>query len=172
MNWVRLAIVAAAVAALVAGVMAVRSHWIGLGDATGSARVQKRWDDQKQVDQAETIRLQQEASTEKLRQLRNAERIAENDALKEKDRARRDRDTAVAVDGMRSTIAALNGRDVSEAGASPAALAAAARAAAARELLGRCTETYRGVAAAADRLRDQVAGLLDYNDTVCHGGAQ
>lgn len=65
--------------------------------------------------------------------------------------------------GLLNDIARLNARP---APANPAAARYADDAARARELLGACAEEYRGVAHAADRLRDQVIGLQDWASSV------
>ncbi|WP_293602802.1 hypothetical protein [Polaromonas sp. 17-63-33] len=72
----RLAIIAAVLAALAAGAAAVRSHLIGVGEA----RTQARWDKQKAIDQAETLRLERERSADQLIKFRNAERISDEQA--------------------------------------------------------------------------------------------
>ncbi|OZA85450.1 MAG: hypothetical protein B7X65_21580 [Polaromonas sp. 39-63-25] len=76
MTWMRLAIIAAVLAALAAGAAAVRSHLIGVGEA----RTQARWDKQKAIDQAETLRLERERSADQLIKFRNAERISDEQA--------------------------------------------------------------------------------------------
>ncbi|OZA86814.1 MAG: hypothetical protein B7X65_15195 [Polaromonas sp. 39-63-25] len=76
MNWVRIAIIAAVLAALAAAGLAVRSHLIGVGEA----RTQAQWDKQKAVDQAETLRLERERSADQLIKFRNAERISDEQA--------------------------------------------------------------------------------------------
>jgi hypothetical protein len=71
-----------------------------------------------------------------------------------------------AADGLRDTIAALNARPLPDAPSCPAAAGYAREATVARELLGACAEEYRGVAAEADRLRDQVTGLQGWVDAI------
>lgn len=156
MNWMRLALIAAVLAALAAGAAAVRSHLIGVGEQ----RVQARWDAQKAVDQAETLRLARLAHAEQLIKFRNAERISDEQARLEAARLRRIAAGDAVADRLRGTIEALNRRDMSAAGSDAGAAALAQGAATARELFGSCTERYRGLASEADRLRDQVSGLL------------
>lgn len=163
MTWIRLAIMAAVLAALAAGAAAVRSHLIGVGEA----RTQAQWDKQKAVDQAETLRLERLAQAEQLIKFRNAERISDEQAKLEAARLRRIAAGDAVADRLRSTIERLNRRDVSAAAGDPAAVALAQGAATARELFGSCTERYRGLASEADRLRDQVSGLLADAMFVC-----
>lgn len=163
MNWMRLALIAAVLAALAAGAAAVRSHLIGVGEA----RTQAQWDKQKAVDQAETLRLARLANAEQLIKFRNAERISDEQARLEAARLRRIAAGDAVADRLRGTIDALNRRDMSAAGSDAGAAALAQGAATARELFGSCTERYRGLAENADRLRDQVAGLLADAMFVC-----
>jgi hypothetical protein len=155
MTWARLALIAALLAALAAGAAAVRSHLIGVGEAC----TQARWDQQKAVDLAETLRLERERSAEQLIKFRNAERISDD---QDKRAAARERlivaGNAVA-DRLRNTIDTLNRGDLSAAGSDAGAIALAQGAATARELFGSCNRAFLGLAAEADRLRDQVAGL-------------
>lgn len=167
MTWLRLALIAAVVAALVAAGAAVRSHFVSQGDVQGAARVQSRWDAQKLVDQAEGLRLQQEADAEQLRKFRNSERNAYEQAQRDAATARRSAAATAAVVSLRSTIDTLNQRDLSAASGDASAAALAGHAATARELLGSCSEKHRELATAADGLRDQVTGLLDDATHVC-----
>ena len=163
MTWIRLALIAAVLAALTAGAAAVRSHLIGVGEQ----RVQALWDAQSAADLAETLRLARLAHADQLIKFRNAERISDDQAKREAARSRRDAARDLAIDGMRNTIDALNQRDVSTAGSDPRAIALAEGAATARELFGSCNQAFLGLAAEADRLRDQVAGLQDDAMFVC-----
>lgn len=167
MTWIRLAVCAAILAALTAGVLAVRSHWIGVGEA----KVQARWDRQQRTDQEESLRLQQEASLELLARMRNAERNADEQARREAATAGRIAALDQRVGRLLATLKALDGRDL-PAPADAAGVAALAReAAAARGLFGACAQRYRDVAAAAGQLKDQVIGLQADATTVCRAQA-
>lgn len=155
MSWLRLGLIAAVLAALAAGAAAARSHLIGVGEA----RVQARWNDQKEVDQAETLRLERERSAEQLTRFRNSERISDEQAKLAAASARRIAAGDAVAERLRGTLDRLDRRDVSTAGSDSRSIALAQEAATARELFGSCTESYRSLAAAADSLRDQVAGL-------------
>lgn len=168
MTWIRLALIAAVLAALAAGAAAVRSHLIGVGEQ----RVQARWDAQNAVDQAETLRLERERSAEQLIKFRNAERISHEQARLQAARLQRIAAGDAVADRLRSTIDRLNRRDVSAAAGDPGAVALAEGAATARQLFGSCTERYRGLAEKADRLGDQVSGLQDDALHVCRAAAQ
>nr|WP_293595168.1 hypothetical protein [Polaromonas sp. 39-63-25] len=73
---------------------------------------------------------------------------------------------------LRSAIETLNRRDVSAAGSDPGSVALAEGAATARELFGSCNQALLGLAAEADRLSDQVAGLQDDAMFVCRAPKQ
>lgn len=167
MSWLRLALIGALLAALAAGGAAIRSHFIGVGEA----RMQSRWNAQKAVDQAETLRLEQERSAEQLLKFKNAERITDEQQKLEDTRLRRIAAGDAVVDRLRNTIDTLNRRDLSTAGGDPRAVALAEEAATARQLFGSCSESYRRLAADADGLRDQVSGLQDFALNVCQAGA-
>lgn len=168
MNWIRLALIAAVLAALAAGAAAVRSHLIDVGEQ----RVQTRWDAQKAVDQAKTLELERERSAEQLIKFRNAERISDEQTKLEAARLRRIANGDAVADSLRNTIDRLNRRDVSTAAGDPRSVALAEEAATARQLFGSCTERYRGLAAQADGLRDQVSGLQDDALLVCRAEPQ
>lgn len=172
MSWLRLALVAAVVAALVATGATVRSHLIGQGDAQGTARVQTAWDKQKLVDQAESLRLERVRNADQLLKFRNAERISDEQAKLEATRTRRIAAGDAVADSLRNTIDALNRRDLSTAGGDPRSVALAEEAATARQLFGSCTERYRGLAEKTDGLRDQVTGLQDDALYVCRSAQQ
>lgn len=111
-----------------------------------------------------TRQAELEARNKERAMQRQVERIA-NDAAK-KQAALTARAAAVesAARSLRDDIERLN------AGAAPADAGAAAivsEARTARELLGACADRYRGVAQAADELREQVTGLQDYATTIC-----
>lgn len=167
MTWIRIAIVAAVLAAVSAAGIALRAHWM---DA-GRAQVQTKWDAQKLVDAEAGRVLEMAARAEDNRQRINAERIADEQARQDKARARRIADLERSTVGLRDAIAKLDGDDLSAAAADPRVAAIAARAITARGLLGSCQARYASVAATANRVRDQAAGLLDFTLTVCRAGA-
>lgn len=164
----RLAIVAALIGIVTAAGMAVRSHLIGVGES----RTQARWDQQKAVDQAETLRLERERSADQLIKFRNAERISDEQAKREALREQRIAVGSAVNKRLLDTIETLNRRDLSAAGSDPGSVALAKGAATARELFGSCNQTLLGMAAEADRLRDQVAGLYDDAMFVCRAPKQ
>lgn len=97
---------------------------------------------------------------------KQTERIAHEAAKKQTVLVARAADADRAAGSLRDEIARLNARP---APADPELAAFAREASVARELLGACTAQYRGVAQAADELRDQVSGLQDYAANVCKG---
>lgn len=167
MNWVRIAVIAAVVAALLLGIKLLRAHDVSTGDAQGAARIQASWNEQKLIDQANSLRLQREASAEQLIKFRNAERISDEQAKREAITQKRIAAGNAVADSLRGTIDQLNQRDAAVATSDPRFIALAQSAATARQLLGICNERRIGVAKEADRLRDQVAGLLDDATQVC-----
>lgn len=171
-RWIKFALLLAAIGAVVAAWSALTAYYVHQGDVKGAARVQGRWDAQVKVDQAETLRLQQQANAELLLKVRNSERNAHEQNIRMAATARRDAAARAAVSSLRSTIDALNQRDVSSPNADPGAAGLAADAALARELLGSCSEAYRELAKAADGLRDQVTGLLADANDVCRASAR
>jgi len=159
MTWLRFIVIASLVAAIGVGLQALRSHLIGIGEAIGEERVQGRWDKQKLIDSAETQRLARERAAEQAERDHNAQRNANEQAQREEAARRRIAAGNAVAERLRRTIDALNQRDLSAAGGDPRSAALAAEAAAARQLFGSCSERYRGLAADADILRDQVIGL-------------
>jgi hypothetical protein len=163
MNWVRLAILAAVLAAVSAAGLALRAHWVG----AGRAEVQAKWDAQQLADERAGRALAIAAREEDNRKRINAERIADEQARQDKARALRIADLERSAHGMRDAIAKLDTDDLSAAAADPRVAAVAERATTARRLLGSCQARYADVAATANRVRDQAAGLLDFTLTVC-----
>ncbi|MDZ7920739.1 hypothetical protein [Rhodoferax sp.] len=166
----RALLIAGLVAAIAAGALALRSHFVRQGDIQGAARVQALWDAQVRVDQAESLRLQQQANADLLHKFRNAERIRDEDNQRALARTARERAAATRIGSLLDTIEALNRRDMSEAAANPGAAGIAQSATTARELFGSCAAAHSGLAAEADRLRDQVSGLQDFALNVCNKG--
>lgn len=163
MTWARLLFVAALVALLGWATNLVCTRLVAFGEA----RTQSKWDAQKAVDAAESLRLQQIASAELALKFRNAERITDEQTKREALRDERIAAGSAVNKRLHATIAALNGRDVSQAGSDPRAIALAQSAATARELFGSCNQAQLDLAAEADRLRDQVAGLQQDAMFVC-----
>jgi hypothetical protein len=170
-----LAIAAASLAALGAlawGFAAFQNHYIAIGDQRGAGRIQGKWDAQKSVDQAASLRMQQEASAEQLLKFRNAERNQDEQAKREVAYQRRIAAGSVLADSLQHTIDRLDRRDLSEGAGDARAGALAQSATLARELFGSCTQRYRWMAGEADRLRDQVTGLQADAMFVCRAPKQ
>ena len=114
-----------------------------------------------EVSQATLAIQEQNRLRERAAQLQ-AERVAQNADKNQQVLARRlDGVNAVAA-SLRDEIDRLNARPVPESPSDSRLAAYAREASVARELLGSCAEEYRGVAKAADELRDQVIGLQDF----------
>lgn len=121
-----------------------------------------------EVSQAALVAQEQSRLRERAAQLQ-AERVAQNAQANQQVLARRlDGVNAVAA-SLRDEIDRLNARPVPSAPDDPRVTAYALEARVARELLGSCADEYRGVAKAADELRDQVIGLQDFVRAVVHG---
>lgn len=99
---------------------------------------------------------------------RKTEKIADEAQKRQEELAARVVAAANAAASLRDGIAALNARP---APADPGAASFAREASTARELLGACAERYRSVAAEADGLSGQVAGLQRYVAEVCRASA-
>lgn len=156
-------LLALTIAAALVGAKVWQDRLIAKGDAQGAARVQAAWDAQ------ELLRSQVTAGTNTLRQ-RNAEKVANEQAQKD---AQRQAAAAHAADALRSLRAEL-ARFKSRANRYPAGdagiAACSGEATTARELLGESSGAYQLLAAEADELRDQVAGLQRFARDVCHAG--
>ena len=157
---VRIAVTLALTLAAVLGVDTYRAHLVAKGDVQGAARVQAAWGQQEAERSAATAR-------DNATKFRNAERVAHEDAQREAARLARDAAAATAVRSLRAEVAHLNQR-AHPYPANDAGLAACAgEAATARELFGESAGAYSELAAEADGLRDQVAGLQDFARAVC-----
>ncbi|WP_304308082.1 hypothetical protein [Pseudacidovorax intermedius] len=163
MNWLRLAGYGLLFALLAALGLAVRSHWISIGEG----RVQARWDTQKRADAEAALADAQRRNLDLLRQVRNTERIADEDNARAAERQLRDAVARNELDRLQRTIAELKRRQLPRPGDEAGIAALAREGATARELLGRCGGRYADVAAAAEGLRDQVTGLQAFVKDVC-----
>lgn len=157
---VRLIVVGVLICAAIWGVKAWESRLISKGDARGAARVQAAWDAQENARNAATAR-------DNAARFRNAERLAHEDAQREAARRARDAAAAAAVRGLRAEVARLNQRPDPYAPGDAGLAACAGEARAARELFSESAAAYSELAATADGLSGQVAGLQDFARTVC-----
>ena len=157
---VRLIVVGVLICAAIWGVKAWESRLISKGDARGAARVQAAWDTQERDRNAATAR-------DNAAKFRNAERLAHEDAQREAARRARDAAAAAAVRGLRAEVARLNQRPDPYAPGDAGLAACAGEARAARELFSESAAAYSELAATADGLSGQVAGLQDFARTVC-----
>lgn len=141
--------------ALVVGILLLGNGWF---------YVQKSRADMKlatfQAEVAEKTRQAEAAARLKERQMQNAaDRIAKDAQKRQQELVANAATTQLVADSLRDEIARLNARPASQ---NPDLAACTGEARAARELLGACSERYRGVAQAADGLRDQVTGLQEF----------
>ena len=157
---VRLIVVGVLICAAIWGVKAWESRLISKGDARGAARVQAAWDAQENARNAATAR-------DNAAKFRNAERLAHEDAQREAARRARDAAAAAAVRGLRAEVARLNERPDPYPAGDAGLAACAGEARAARELFSESAAAYSELAATADGLSGQVAGLQDFARTVC-----
>ena len=171
MTLTRLLLYAGLLAAVMLGISSIRACDVAKGDAQGAARVMAQWNDQKNVDQAKSLELERQRRADELTGFRNAERINDEQAKREALREQRIAVGNAVADKLRSAIDRLNRRDMSQAGSDPGAVALAQEAATARELFGSCNKAQLGLAAEADSLRDQVAGLQEFAVKVCRAGS-
>ena len=157
---VRLIVVGVLICAAIWGVKAWESRLISKGDARGAARVQAAWDAQENARNAATAR-------DNAAKFRNAERLAHEDAQREAARRARDAAAAAAVRGLRAEVARLNERPDPYPAGDAGLAACAGEARTARELFSESAAAYSELAATADGLSGQVAGLQDFARTVC-----
>lgn len=163
MNWIRLAILAAFGAAVLTAGLALRAHFVSVGEAN----VQTRWDAQKRVDLDTSLQLQRQANADLLIRFKNSERNADEQVRLGALRATRDAAAAHERGRLLDTIATLNRRPLPPTCDAACVATLAREAATGRELLGSCATRYQSVAAAADELRDQVIGLQADAADVC-----
>lgn len=171
-SWTKYAAFAIAVAAVVGTLLYGRAHYIAIGEATAQAECQQA-NDKREREDAEAARKREaaERTKEQTRQ-QEADRIANEQAQKDRARDARDQRAAVTTRSLRATIDELNRQLEGLSGTSTdperASLVNGTRVA--RELLGSCAERYREVAADADRYRDQVGGLQSFAKHACDAG--
>lgn len=106
-----------------------------------------------------TTKAEQEAREREHKMAQSVQRITENAQQRETRLASRSATTELVARGLLDDINRLNARAAAE---NPDAARSADEARRARQLLGACSQAYRGVATAADGLRDQVTGLHEY----------
>ena len=159
----RYLLVALAVVAAYWGFGLYQDHLIAQGDAQGADRVQKAWNDQ------ERLRSQVTAAGNTLRQ-RNAEKVAHDQTQRAAASQAAADAAASSLRSLRAELARLKSRTNPYSTGDAGLAACAGEAATARELFGESAEAYVDLAAEADQLRDQVAGLQQFAASVCHAG--
>lgn len=159
----RYLLVALVVAAAYWGLGLYQDHLIAQGDAQGADRVQKAWDAQ------ERLRSQVTAAGNTLRQ-RNAEKVAHDQTQRAAASQAAADSAAASLRSLRAELARLKYRSNPYPSGDAGLAACAGDAAIARELFGESAEAFVDLAAEADQLRDQVAGLQQFATSVCHAG--
>lgn len=145
------------------GVKAWETRLIARGDAQGAARVQTAWDAE------ERHRSLVTAGANTLRQ-RNAEKVAYEQAHKEAARQAAAASATAALRSLRAEIVRLNARTDPYPAGDAGLAACAVEATTGRELFGESAQAYVELAAEADQLSNQVAGLQRFALDVCHAG--
>lgn len=140
-----------------------QDHLIAQGDAQGADRVQKAWNHQ------ERLRSQVTAAGNTLRQ-RNAEKVAHDHTQRAAASQAAADSAAASLRSLRAELARLKSRTNPYPAGDAGLAACAGEVATARELFGESAEAYVDLAAEADQLRDQVAGLQQFAASVCHAG--
>jgi chromosome segregation ATPase len=125
----------------------------------GANSVMAQWSKERQVQTEKLINEERQARAEERRRAKEAQRIIVEAAEAERTLLARAARAERTVGSLRDEIARLNARP---APASPQAASYFDEAGVARELLGACAEEYRGLAAEADGLRNQVTGLQQW----------
>lgn len=159
----RYLLVGLVVAAVFWGFGLYQDHLIAQGDAQGAGRVQKAWNDQ------ERLRSQITAAGNTLRQ-RNAEKVAHDHTQRAAASQAAADSAASSLRSLRAELARLKSRANPYPTGDAGLAACAGEAATARELFGESAEAYVDLAAEADQLRDQVAGLQQFAASVCRAG--
>lgn len=159
----RYLLVGLVVAAAYWGFGLYQDHLISQGDAQGADRVQKAWNDQ------ERLRSQVTAAGNTLRQ-RNAEKVAHDHTQRAAASQAAADSAAASLRSLRAELARLKSRAKPYPTGDAGLAACAGEAATARELFGESAEAYVDLAAEADQLRDQVAGLQQFATSVCRAG--
>lgn len=160
--WVKVVAVLALMAALLFvgyhfGVRLTKADW---------AEDRLAWQQERAALATQYAAAEKLARAEEKRRADEAQRIADELAVLQAATAARAAAAERTAHSLRDTIARLNGRPVPDAPGCPAVASYAGEAAVARELLGACATQYQGVAAEADRLRDQVTGLQGWVDAI------
>lgn len=140
-----------------------QDHLIAQGEAQGAALVQKAWDEQ------ERLRNQVTAAGNTLRQ-RNAEKVAHEQTQRETASQVAAASAAASLRSLRAELARLKARPHPYPSGDTGLAVCAGEASTARELFGESAEAFVELAAEADQLRDQVAGLQQFAVSVCHAG--
>lgn len=110
---------------------------------------------------------EREARADEMVRVRNAERIADEQARREAATAARLAAARRSLAGLHDEIARLNAGELPT---DPGLAALAREARTARDLLGRCGEAYRRVDGRAQELGDQVIGLQAFVHESCRAG--
>jgi colicin import membrane protein len=171
-TWTKYLTFGLAVAAVVGALLYGRAYYIAVGEATARTECAQANDQRERQDaEADRQREAAERTKEQTRQ-QEADRIANDQAQKEREQDARNQRAAATTRSLRATIDELNRQleGLSGLGADPERAALADGARVARELLGSCAERYREVAADADRYRDQVGGLQSFAKHACDAG--
>lgn len=130
------------------------------------AQERAAWNQERAVLATQYAAAEKAARTEEKRRADEAQTIADKLAVAQAATAARAAVAERTAHGLRDTIAGLNSRPLPDAPSCPALAGHAGEARVARELLGDCAASYSGLAADADRLRDQVTGLLSWFDAI------
>ena len=178
--WLRIALWAALVLGLVWAFNAWQQHLVAKGDAIGAGRVHAEWKEadntRLQLEKANQAKAaatrlleEQKARDQEQARQKTAERIAHETAQREESLrtavARvdaRNRSLLSTIDQLNKLQPATSGADMPGTASQSQAAAWIGEATTARQLLGRCSERYAGVAADAEQLRSQVIGLQDW----------
>lgn len=145
------------------GVKTWEARLIARGDAQGAQRVKAEWKDQERQRSLVT------EGSNTLRQ-RNAEKVANEQALKEAARQAAAASAAAALRRVRAEITRFNTRTDPYPPGDAGLAACAGEATTGRELFGESAQAYVELAAETDQLSDQVAGLQRFAREVCHAG--
>lgn len=113
------------------------------------------------------LKAERASRADEMVKVRNAERIADEQARREAATAARLAAARRSVAGLHAEIARLNAGELPT---EPRLAAITREARVARDLFGRCAEAYRRVDGRAQELGDQVTGLQAFALDVCKAG--
>lgn len=164
--WVKVVAVVVLVVALVGAGWHYGAKHARISCEGARAVERSQWDQERSRLAMAYAAAEKAARAEERRRAEESQRIVDDLGKAQAATAARAARAERTADSLRDEIARLNARPAPPAGSDPGLAGYAREATVARELLGACAEEYRGVAAEADELRNQLTGLLGWVDAI------